>query len=404
MITTPRLPGATGDMANTDVSIHPFARADFIGPLEDLTGLPNLAYTSTEFARFERDRVIAKTWAAIAHTSELPEDGWLHPVDFGGMPLLIVRDKQAELRVFHNVCSHRGMRLVETSGANRGLIRCPYHSWCYATDGSLERTPHIGGEGIHRDAAFEPARHGLKPVRHEIFAGLVFVNLSGDAADFSHFIAPVTDHWSQFDFDLYQSGGSDSWWQIQLAGNWKFAQENHVDGYHLPSVHPGLHSYSPLGQHYPLLIEGSAAGQGSRCQDHAGDIGEQTLPRNPNLGEDWQQGRAEFLSLFPNVMIGVHADHVWSVYLLPDAPDRCTERMDIHYFGDAATDPQYASLRSANRDRMLAIFEEDRAMVEGMQRGRQSPAFAGGALAPTMDTPAHCFNRLVAEAVLQALR
>ncbi len=390
-------------MAIADSSSGTFSRADFLGPVEGLTGLPNLAYTSAEFARFERDEVLAKSWAGIAHTTELPGDGWLHPVDFGGIPLLIVRDKQAELRVFHNVCSHRGMRLVDAPGPNLGLIRCPYHSWCYTADGSLERTPHVAGEGVHVDPDFDPAPHGLKPIRHEVFAGMIFVNLSGDAPDFARFIAPVTTHWSQFDFDLYAPGGEDSWWQINLAGNWKFAQENHVDGYHLPSVHPALHAYSPLGQHYPLLIEGSAAGQGSLCQDHAGNIGAQQLPHNPHLGEDWQAGRAEFLSVFPNVMIGVHADHIWSVYLLPDAANRCSERMDISYFGDGATSPQYAPLRRANRDRMLQIFEEDRAMVEGMQRGRQSPAFAGGVLAPTMDRPAHYFNRLVAEAVLRVL-
>ncbi len=394
---------ATGDMANTDTSTDTFSRDDFLGPVESLTGLPNLAYTSRAFARFERDRVLAKTWVCIAHTSELRADGWQHPVDFGGIPLLVMRDRNATTRVFHNVCSHRGLQLVTEPGPNRGLIRCPYHSWCYAADGSLKNTPHIAGEGAHRDPAFDPAAHGLKPVRHAVFAGMIFVNLSADAPDFARFIKPVTAHWSQFDFDLYAPGGDDSWWRIELAGNWKFAQENHVDGYHLPSVHPGLHAYSPLGQHYPLQIEGSAAGQGSSCQDHASDIGEQRLPLNPNLGQDWQSGRAEFLSVFPNVMIGIQADHFWTVYLLPDAPDRCVERMHISYFGNAAASPQYAGLRRANRDRMLQIFEEDRAMVEGMQRGRQSPAFAGGALAPAMDGPAHCFNRIAAEAVLQAL-
>ncbi|MFT5506301.1 MAG: choline monooxygenase, partial [Gammaproteobacteria bacterium] len=63
----------------------------------------------------------------------------------------------------------------------------------------------------------------------------------------------------------------------------------------------------------------------------------------------------------------------------------------------------YTNLRANNRDRMLEIFEEDRDMVEGMQRGRKSPAFNGGALSPSMDQPAHCFNRIVAKAVVDAL-
>ena len=77
--------------------------------------------------------------------------------------------------------------------------------------------------------------------------------------------------------------------------------------------------------------------------------------------------------------------------------------MDLHYFGDGATSDRFADLRRNNRDRMLQIFEEDRAMVEGMQRGRQSTAFDGGALAPEMDQPAHCFNKIAASAIIQAL-
>jgi len=102
-------------------------------------------------------------------------------------------------------------------------------------------------------------------------------------------------------------------------------------------------------------------------------------------------------------MMGVHADHVWTVHLIPLSECKTFERMDLYYFGDGATSPIYKDLRSKNRDRMLNIFEEDRDMIEGMQRGRQSPAFQGGALSPGMDQPAHCFNRIVAKAVIDAL-
>ncbi len=171
----------------------------------------------------------------------------------------------------------------------------------------------------------------------------------------------------------------------------------------MPFVHPDLNSYSPLRDHYPLVIEGSAAGQGSKGQHHAGAIGEETLPMNPNLGDIWQNGRAEFLSIFPNIMIGVHADHIWTVHLIPVSSGETIERMDLHYFEDGATEEKYSDLRTNNRDRMLEIFEEDRAMVEGMQKGRQSSAFDGGALSPGMDQPAYCFNRIVALTVVDAL-
>ena len=168
-------------------------------------------------------------------------------------------------------------------------------------------------------------------------------------------------------------------------------------------MHPGLNAYSPLGNHYPLLVGNLASGQGTSAQLHNEDIGGDALPKDPSLSDDWQRGKAEFLSIFPNVMMGVHADHIWTVYLLPNAHNETCERMDISYFQDGASDPAYETQRMKNRDRMLQIFEEDRAMVEGMQRGRLSSNFSGGALSPEMDQPAHRFNRIAADAIVRAL-
>lgn len=374
----------------------------FSGPLTRMTGLPNEAYVSDTFAGFERDEILATTWTCIGIAAYLKLDGWVQPVDLLGLPLLIVRDRDGTIRVFHNVCSHRGVKLVEEAGASNGIITCRYHGWCYGGNGALRATPHVKGEGHHEDPRFDPSQHGLREIRSHIFADLIFVNISGDAADFEHFIKPVTDQWSAFDFSAYRHGGENSSWRLDLDCNWKLAQENNVDGYHLPFIHPGLNSYSPLRDHYPLLVEGRASGQGSIGQLHAGEIGDKILPCNPALGEDWQAGRAEFLSIFPNVMMGVHADHIWVVMVLPVAADRTTEIMDLYYFGDGADDPDLEPQRRNNRDRMLEIYVEDKDVVEGMQRGRQSPAFTGGAFSPEMDQPAHCFNRWMAEEIAKA--
>ena len=381
----------------------PFNADLFRQPLEKLTGLPNLAYHSAAYAEFERDQVLAKTWFCVANLAQLPEPGWMHPVDLLGMPFLVTRDLDGQMRVFHNVCSHRGMKLVEQAGPMKRRITCRYHGWCYSAAGELVATPHINGEGVHRDERFERDLHGLRALRHHCFAGLVFINIDGNAPAFEDYIKPVTDYWQSFDFDRYQHGGNESSWELELQGNWKFAQENHVDGYHLPFVHPDLNSYSPLRDHRPIVIEGSASGQMSLGQHHADALGDTRLPCNPDLSQDYQQGRAEFLSIYPNIMMGVHADHVWTTYLIPLSADRTFERMDLYYFAEGASESRYEELRRGNRDRMLAIFEEDRDMIEGMQRGRQSPAFTGGALSPGMDQPAHCFNRIVAAAVVDAL-
>lgn len=378
--------------------------SDYSGPLKRMTGLPNTAYVSTDFSLFERDRILARTWTCIGIGSHLKSASSVMPVDLLGLPLLIVRDRDLTLRVFHNVCSHRGLKLVEKPGRTNGIITCRYHGWCYGADGSLRSTPHIGGEDRHDDVNFDKSLHGLREVRSYVFADLVFVNLSGDAPHFLSTIKPVTDLWKDFDFDLYDHGDDESNWHLSLACNWKLAQENHVDGYHLPFVHPALNSYSPLRNHYPLVLEGCAAGQGSIGQAHSGEIGDEPLPPNPHLSDDWQCGKAEFLSIFPNVMMGVQADHIWVAFLLPTAADQTEEYMDLYYLKEGATSTSFEKQRKNNRDRMLKIFEEDQHVVEGMHRGRMSPAFTGGVFTPAMDKPAHCFNRWIATAVQDALK
>ena len=134
-------------------------------PIAEASGLPNEAYTSEAFAACERDGVLARTWTCIGAGAQVPEPGDIRPLSLQGLPLILLRDQAGEIRVFHNVCSHRGMELVSAPCRSRGAIRCPYHSWAYALDGSLKATPLIGGPGTKHCEGFDKAAHGLKPVR-----------------------------------------------------------------------------------------------------------------------------------------------------------------------------------------------------------------------------------------------
>ena len=90
-------------------------------PIEEAAGLPNIAYTSPDYFIYERDEVLGRTWAGLAFTDAIPERPCVRPLEFMGLPLLITRDARGTLRVFHNVCSHRGAPLIETPA--RGRVR-----------------------------------------------------------------------------------------------------------------------------------------------------------------------------------------------------------------------------------------------------------------------------------------
>ena len=207
-------------------------------PIEAATGLPNQAYTSASFIEYERDHVLGSSWAGLWFASDLPKNGTVKPVDFMGLPLLIMRNKSDQINVFHNVCSHRGMKLVREEMVVQGALRCHYHSWSYNLDGELKGTPHIGGVGQHKVEGFNHCDHGLKPVRSAVWMDIVFINLSGDAIDFPEYIKPLTDHWHSFlgntGLDRLISAVNGKGLQIDIQSNWKLAVENYCESYHLP--------------------------------------------------------------------------------------------------------------------------------------------------------------------------
>ena len=108
--------------------------------------------------------------------SSIPKAGDAMPYNLLGIPLLIVRDKDLKIRVFHNVCSHRGFKLLDEPCALKNVIRCPYHSWSYDFKGNLVATPHIGGLNIHNSDKFKKNQSNLKEVRSKILMYIISVS------------------------------------------------------------------------------------------------------------------------------------------------------------------------------------------------------------------------------------
>ena len=373
--------------------------ADLTAPLSTDRGLPNAAYWDPAVFDLERETVLGGTWAAIAHGGDLPLPRSAKPVDFMGAPLLLVRDRDGELRVFHNVCSHRGMLLVHEAGRLANVLRCPYHSWSYDFRGNLVSTPLIGGPERNTCDGFERSRHGLKAVRFAIWMDIVFVNLSGDAPPFEAFIAPLERRWARYLGNArdagFEPGTTDSRMELQAACNWKLAVENYCEAYHLPWVHPGLNSYSPLDRHYNIAEHDGMAGQGTE-QYNSPSAAEIEMPTVVGWPSE-ALSQAEYIALFPNTLLGVQADHFFSLIICPEAPNRSSEKVQIALVGAAASQDRYAAGRLALLESWKAVFREDVFAVEGLQAGRRSPGFGGGVLTPVQDAPTHRFHRWVAE-------
>ena len=359
-------------------------------PIEQAHGLGNAHYIDPAMHDEEKRSVLGATWAGLAVASDVPEPGDAVPLTFLGQPLLLIRDRDGEVRVFFNICRHRGMILVEQPGRIEGAIRCPYHSWCYGTDGRLVSTPHVGGPGRNTHEGIVRKDLGLVEVRSHIWRDVVFINLSGDAMPFEEMHAEAIARWAEFDKPMFH-GGADSKFTLEVNCNWKLAVENYCESYHLPWVHPGLNSYSRLEDHYHIEEPLRFSGQGSVVYRQLKDEDGTVFPDFPGLSSKWDTG-AEYIALYPNVLFGVHRDHAYAILLIPEAQDRTSEHVHI-YYADAQTS---APLRAKNAQLWKGVFIEDVFVVEGMQRGRHATGFDGGRFAPAMDGPTHLFHDWVA--------
>ncbi len=364
-------------------------------PLGTANGLPNAHYIDPTVFAEERDALIFSQWAGLAVGADVPEAGDAKPITFMGMPLLLLRDRNDQVRVFQNTCRHRGMILVEEARKIEGAIRCPYHSWCYSTEGKLVSTPHVGGPGQNTHPDVDRSTLGLTEIRSHLWRDVVWVNVDGQAPEFETAMKPVMDRWAEFERPLYH-GGEDSKFTLSVKSNWKLAVENYCESYHLPWVHPGLNSYSRLEDHYNIEEYGAYSGQGTLVYRQLEGQNGAKFSDFDDLDKKWDTA-AEYLSVYPNVLLGMHRDHAFAIVLVPKGPEQTEENIHLYY----ATPETDAELRALNTQQWKIVFEEDIFVVEGMQRGRHGINFDGGRFSPAMDGPTHCFHDWVAGKVME---
>ena len=366
-------------------------------PIDQAGGMPNASYTDAAIFEFERDTLFSQNWVALGFESQL-QCAMVLPIDFMGLPILLMKSSTGEVKVFHNVCSHRGMKLVDKARSTNGLVVCPYHSWTYALDGELKATPHIGGVGVHNVDGYDCANRGLKKIRSHIWMGIIFINLDGVAAPFEVDAAVAIERAKSLMGDsgenALQSPAEEGELMMEVQCNWKLAVENYLEAYHLPFIHPGLNRYSPLSEHFCDIYSDKSSGQITTTFEPKADS-ENPLPLFP----DWDSERlqnGDYPVVYPNLLLGFQANHVFAMIIQPVSVNQCREQVKIFYVNEGAEGERFAQARTANLEDWATVFNEDIGPCERMQIGRQSPAYKGGAFSPKLDLCAHHFHKWIA--------
>jgi phenylpropionate dioxygenase-like ring-hydroxylating dioxygenase large terminal subunit len=202
-------------------------------PEPELSGRPvdGSRYHSKEFMDKEWDAIWTKAWLIGGLVEQVEKPGDFFTYEIGRESILVTRDDDHEIRAFYNVCPHRGKRLVEEEQGHSKRIACSYHGWRFATSGELHFVPcpedFAGGSPC--------GKVNLAPVKCEVFAGFVWVNMDPDAITLREHLGPVMD-----EIECYQMENMIRTHWVTLDGdfNWKCVQDNFNESYHLPYVHP----------------------------------------------------------------------------------------------------------------------------------------------------------------------
>jgi phenylpropionate dioxygenase-like ring-hydroxylating dioxygenase large terminal subunit len=191
---------------------------------------------SPERYQLERDAIFRRTWLNVGRIEQTPRKGayFTRELDAAGTSVIVVNDG-SEIRAFHNICRHRGNKLVwqdepreETSGSCRQFT-CKYHGWRYDLEGALRF--------VQQESEFfdlDPDRFGLVPVRCEVWEGFVFVNLDADAPPLRDYLGRLGAGLEGYPFGQMTQVHR---YRAEVGSNWKLFIDAFMEFYHAPVLH-----------------------------------------------------------------------------------------------------------------------------------------------------------------------
>lgn len=277
-------------------------------PLEECETLPPFCYTSQTFFRREVERIFMKAWNFIGRADRIPNSGDYFAFDFVGVPVVVVRGSDGEVRAFANSCRHRGACVAVGEG-NVRAFRCAYHSWAYGLDGTLLSAPEID-----QTRNFDFAQYGLVPLRLEMWAGFMFLNFDTGAAPLAQWLGDLPQRLSSYRFEDMVCVRRK---EYLLECNWKVYVENAMEAYHVPTVHRSTlqRQKGPPSQKQPTNGDWIAL-----WKEHEGSrallAGETGFPFIDGL-EGQAAAGTWYPLIYPSTMFGATRDCMWWLELHP---------------------------------------------------------------------------------------
>ncbi|CAN5690257.1 aromatic ring-hydroxylating dioxygenase subunit alpha [soil metagenome] len=345
---------------------------------------------SPEYFERERQRIFRRVWLNIGREEEIPHIGdyFVKELEVCQSSILVVRGKDGVIRAFHNMCSHRGNKVVRgCGGRTRGFV-CGFHGWAYDLTGELV---HVPDEDQFFD--LEPREHGLTAVATDVWKGFIFINLDPQPKEsLREFLGEVAERLSAYPFS--QLAPRDAY-RAKVKVNWKVALDAFQEAWHARFVHkrsggeayaskdnPFIHvlEFRLFGPHRMMSVPGNPQFEPTPIQLVAHQFGTSYIKRevsmdqlpsgmNPTRNPIWA---FDSYYLFPNFSIFVFDGMFFTYHFWPLAVDRTVWETKTYYPAAANAGQRFSQEYSkcALRDTWL----EDLSTLENIQSTLSSGA------------------------------
>jgi len=359
-------------------------------PLQEASTLPGRFYHDPAIYAQELQTMFSRMWLCVGRDEDIEKPGDYLTRTVGDESVVVLRDASGSVNAFHNVCRHRGSRLLsEPSGSGLKHVQCPYHAWTYGLDGALKVAPHM------EDAReFDKPKFGLHRVRLERWDGFLFINFSNEGPGLMEFLGDMGTK-----FARYGMGGLRRGRRIDytVATNWKMLAENYSECYHCALIHPELNKVS----HYTsgetdLVNQATVGGWMDLRKDEYQTMslsGKSNRPPFKGISPE-DHRRIHYYIVYPNMLLSLHPDYVMTHTIWPSGPGRSDIVCEFLFDKDEVARPDFDPSDAV--DFWDLTNRQDWHVCELAFKGTQSGGYTKGRLS-SLEWMVHIFDNFVAD-------
>lgn len=337
----------------------------------DRRGLPGWTYHNPEMLALEMDTLFLRYWQIAGHVSDVPNPGDYLTFDIGPERALIVRGDDGVVRAFHNLCRHRGSRVVaHEQGRCANAIVCPFHGWVYNFDGTLR-----GPARPDSYPALDKVQFGLKPIELDIWMGFLFIRFNpGPQPSVAEHLALYADEFAMHRTEtLVPAGVID---RTALEVNWKSVRDVDNEGYHVPMAHPALQdlygfTYTDYFYADGLFVSKGTFTRGGGRRWSVKNYIKLSEPQ-PELPED-RHNLWAYYGVFPNNVFSFSPETISFYQELPIDANHSVVRSASYRYPEETRRQRLARYLTARIDR--DTFAEDRQLAIWSNESMKSSAF-----------------------------